>query len=225
MEPLKLTEKIENCWKTQGVWSDQGGHCERLAKVIHCRNCEVFTRAGRRLLERELPEDYLQEWTAVLANKKNDELIGTVSLLVFRIEKEWLALPSLLFAEVVDNARVHCLPHRPNPVLKGLVNVHGEVQLCVSLQALLGIESCDVEVPTSVSPRMLVMGEPGARWVFHVHEIDGIHRLHPSQIQAPPISSQKTGAGFSRGLFAWGDKSVAVLDDELLLHQLSRSVQ
>ncbi len=225
MNPLTDVEDIENCWKIIGVWSDQGGQCEKLQTVIHCRNCEVFTQAGRSLLERELPDDYVQEWTSVLADKKTDELIGTLSLLVFRIEKEWLALPSLLFAEVIEVAKIHILPHRPNPVLQGLVNVHGEVCLCISLRALLGIESLDSTAQMPNHPRMLVMGDAKQRWVFRVDEIHGIQRLHPSRIQPPPISAQKTGAGYSRGIFAWNSKQVAVLDNELMLRQLSRSVQ
>ncbi len=221
------TEAVENCWKTIGVWRSSGAvvPCEKLAEVIHCRNCEVFTRVGRSLLERDLPEEYMEEWTSILACKKSDELIGTLSMLLFRIEKEWLALPSLLFAEVVEPAKIHSLPHRPNPVLQGLVNVHGEVQLCVSLRALLGIENSQTDTNPLNHRRMLVMGKANERWVFSVDEIHGIHRLHPSRIQPPPISAQKTGAGFSRGIFTWEKRQVAVLDDELVLRQLSRSVQ
>lgn len=225
MNPIIAPENIENCWKIIGVWSDQGGQCEKLKTVIHCRNCATFTQAGRRLLERELPDDYVLEWTRVLADKKSDELIGTLSLLIFRIEKEWLALPSLLFAEVLEAAKVHTLPHRPNPILRGLVNVHGEVCVCVSLHALLGIESGNKAIPAAKHPRMLVMGDAKQRWVFSVDEIHGIQRMHPSRIEPPPISAQKTGAGFSRGIFAWDNQQVAVLDDELMRRQLSRSVQ
>jgi len=225
MKQIITTGVIENCWKTIGVWSDEGAQCDKLKAVIHCRNCEIFTQAGRSLLERELPDDYVQEWTTVLADKKSDELVGTLSLLIFRIEQEWLALPSLLFAEVLDPAKIHSVPHRPNPVLRGVVNVHGEVCVCVCLQALLGIDSCEVSPQTLNHPRMLVMGDAKERWVFNVDEIHGIHRIPPSRIQPPPISAQKTGAGFSRGILDWDNKQVAVLDDELMLRQLSRSVQ
>ena len=44
--------------------------CPRLDEVIHCRNCEVFTQAGRNLLERALPEEYKEEWGSVLVKKK-----------------------------------------------------------------------------------------------------------------------------------------------------------
>ena len=225
-----LTQETQHCWKTIGVWRQGEAVCEKLKAVIHCRNCDVFTEAGRSLLEREIPPHYTEEWTQILAHKKHDELPGTLSVLVFRIENEWLALPSVLFAEVIDSAKVHSLPHRPPPVLRGLVNVHGEVQLCISLRVLLGIETLATETPiTSTSmtspQRMLVIQHQQQSWVFSVNEIDSVRRLHPSQIQDAPISSQKTGAGFSRGIFAWEDKQVALLDETLVLRQLEHSLK
>jgi chemotaxis-related protein WspD len=222
---IALPEHPPDCWKRIGVWGKQRPRCERLGEVIHCRNCEVFTRAGRNLLERELPADYMREWTQVLATKKADEPLGTVSLLVFRIEREWLALPTLLFAEVIDPAPIHGIPHRKHPALLGLINVHGEVQLCVSLQALLGMESAREKKHTSAYQRMIVLDDRGKYWVFPVDEIHGIYRLRLDCLALPPASVGKAGAGFSKGLFSWENKQVDWLDEELLLYQLRRSVQ
>ncbi len=227
---------MENCWKTIGVWSKPGEHrCEKLSEVIHCRNCETFTRAGRNLLEQGLPEEYLREWTTVLAARKPADLVGTLSVLIFRLEQEWLALPSLLFAEVVEHAPTHRVPHRNNPVLIGLANVHGEICLCVSMRQLLGIATKDAakdSLPT-VAPssrrqftsRLLVMEKEGERWLFAVDEIHGIHRIHPSQLQSPPVSLSKSGAGFAKAVFDWERKHVGLLDEDLLLYKLTRSVQ
>jgi chemotaxis-related protein WspD len=229
---------IPNCWKIIGVWGDGKERCEYLSQVIHCRNCEVFTRAGRNLLERELPEEYMAEWTDVLASKKDLQLTGTMSVLIFRIEQEWLALPSLLFAEVIEQAKIHSLPHRPNPALLGVANVHGEVQLCVSLKSLLGIEGqrktaehrlAEAKPPekntTSLGQRMLVVDKENTRWVFPVDEIYGIQRIYPSQLGNTPVTVSKSGAGFSKGIFHWEDQRVALLDDDLLFFKLTRSVQ
>ncbi|MDM8546762.1 chemotaxis protein CheW [Candidatus Venteria ishoeyi] len=225
-DTFAITE-ITHCWKEIGVWGDAAPTCPQLKDVIHCRNCEVFTQAGRNLLEQDLPEQYRQQWTQVLSVKKTSTPANTHSLLLFRIEDEWLALPSLLFVEVVESGKLHRLPHRNNPVLIGLVNVHGEVQLCVSLKALLGI--ADAEQPLQqqqqLSKRMLVITQNNAHWVFPVDEIHGTQRIHPEQMGNAPVSVGKTGVGFSRGIFAWNEQHVALLDEELLFYKLIRSVQ
>ncbi len=219
----------QNCWKHIGVWGREQPRCEKLRQVIHCRNCELFTRAGRSLLERELPESYMLEWTRILAARKEEEPLGTSSVLVFRIENEWLALPALLFSEVLDPAPVHGVPHRHNPVLLGLVNVHGEVKPCVSLKALLGLESRKATENGPVSrhgyPRMLVMEHHGRQWVFPVDEIDGIHRVHQAMLENIPVTVSRIGSGFSRGIFQWRECCVDLLDEELILYTLNRSVR
>jgi chemotaxis-related protein WspD len=228
--PPALAPKNAHCWKTIGVWGNGKERCVHLVEVIHCRNCEVFTQAGRNLLERDLPPEYIANWTEVLACKKDEHLSGSLSLLIFRIEQEWLALPSILFAEVIEHAKIHSLPHRPNPALLGVANVHGEVRLCVNLRALLGIQVQATPAKSQkdqqrLPKRMLVVDKEGERWVFPVDEIHGIQRIYPSQLGNTPVTVSKSGAGFSKGLFHWEHKQVALLDDDLLFYKLTRSVQ
>ncbi len=225
MKDIKI--QTENCCKTKGVWGQEKPRCPELSQVIHCRNCEVFTQAGRNLLERELPEEYLNEWTRVFAAKKEDKLLGTIAVVVFRLEKEWLALPAQLFAEIIQVERAHSIPHRNNKILMGIVNVHGEIQLCVSLTRLLGIETTyDKEKDSRrVYKRMMVVNRDSERWVFLVDEIEGIYRVHPNILQNVPVTVSKSNSAFTKGLFKWQDKYVSLLDDELLLYKLTRSVQ
>ena len=62
-----------------------------------------------------------------------------VSVLIFRLGVEWLAFRTQTIAEVTTPRPVHRVPHRSNEVLLGLVNLQGQVQLCVSLHGLLGV--------------------------------------------------------------------------------------
>lgn len=239
-----------HCWKTIGVFSRGRGTCEVLDRVIHCRNCPVFTQAGRALLERDLPPGYLEEAAEALAAEKVEEAPGTESLVIFRIEREWLALPTRLLAEVVDPEKFHSLPHRKNPVLLGVVNVHGDIQLCVSLKALLEIEdapalrrdgAASFRAPVRKGPagipshrRMMVVGDPGNQWVFPVDEILGIDRVHPSLYRRTPVTVAKAGSAYTRAIFTWRLKkkgggterlNVAKLDADLILYSLRRNVE
>jgi len=215
-----------NYWKTIGVWGQsERMRCPTLAKVIHCRNCEVFTQAGRNLLERDLSVTYQNEWTRVLSEKKEEVLPNTIAVVIFRIADEWLGLPAKLFEEVIDPERHHQVPHRHNPVLMGVINVHGEIQLCVSLQELLGIaEQKERPSQRNVYKRMIMVNSESGYWVFPADEIHGIVRIHPQIFQNTPVTVSKDKAAFTKALFKWNDKDVAFLDDELLFYYLNKSV-
>jgi chemotaxis-related protein WspD len=216
----------ENCWKRIGVWGKETPRCAELKRVIHCRNCEVFTQSGRNLLERDLPEEYKEEWTQILVEKK-EEFPGTLSVVIFRIQKEWLGLPASLFAEIIEPGTVHSLPHSKNQALMGVINVHGEIQLCVSLQRLLGLETEEPQKDEGREryKRMMVVNKDGNQWVFPVDEIHGIHHVRPDRFQNVPVTVAKAKSTFTKGIFKWDDKYVAFLDDELLLYTLARSMQ
>jgi chemotaxis-related protein WspD len=230
-------DRADQCWTTIGVFSNGQGTCEALDRFTHCRNCPVFTQAGRALLEREPPSGYRREAADALAEEKAEEPPGTESMVIFRIEREWLALPTRLLSEVVDPEKFHSLPHRKNPVLLGVVNVHGDIQLCVSLKALLEIEDHpaarrDRRLPSQ--RRMIVIGEPGNQWVFPADEILGIDRVHPRLFQRTPVTVAKAGSAYTRAIFTWSRKkkggevdalNVALLDADLILYSLPRNVQ
>jgi chemotaxis-related protein WspD len=220
-----MAEKID-CWKRIGVWGQEEPRCPKLEQVIHCRNCDVFSRAGRDLLERDLPQEYQDEWSQALIEKKEEDFGGSTRVIVFRVEKEWLALPAGLFAEIIDAGTVHTIPHRRNSVLQGVINVHGEIQLCVSLKELLGLES-SVRPDDSArsSNRMMVVSKGGEQWVFPVDEVYGIHRLETHLLRNAPVTVTKSHSAFTEALFDWEDRSVAFLDHELLFYSLARSIQ
>ena len=202
--------------------------CPELERVIHCRNCELFTQAGRNLLERDIPDQYRDEWGQVLLEKKKEEASGTFPVVTFRIESEWLALPARLFAEIIDTVNIHTIPHRKKQVLRGVVNVHGEIQVCVSLGHLIGLEEEEKEREKKAEKpheRMMVVSKDGDKWVFSVKEIHGIHHIHPGLFQNVPVTVAKSKSAFTKKIFNWKDKHVALLDDELLFYSLKRSIQ
>ena len=90
------------CWKRIGIWGDESPRCQELDRLIHCRNCEVYATAGRGLLERAIPDDYRDEWTAALALTKDTERSDQRSVLVFRLGDEWFGISTSAFREVSD---------------------------------------------------------------------------------------------------------------------------
>ena len=165
-----LTElpTVEDCWNRIGVHGD--GSCPELGKVVHCHNCPVFAAAGRQLLQRRPPADYVEEWTRRLAKGEGEAAGETVPLLIFRLAEEWLGLDVTRAVEVAPARPARRIPHRSDRLLAGLVNIRGELHLCASLYELLGVTPPAPDAADGARPRLLVVEHQQRRWVFAVDE-------------------------------------------------------
>ena len=224
-DKTKTCEHMEQCWRHIGVAGDRS--CPQLAEFGHCQNCPRYAKAGAKMLDRVPPDGYAREWAALLAEEKEEEARGTAAAVVFRLGEEWLALPTDAFKEVTEVGPVHTIPHRTNNILLGLVNVRGEIQLCVSIANLLGIEQTEPERPADrhrAYPRMVVIQRGGDRWVFMADEIQGTCRFRPDELNNVPVTVANAAASYTKGVLNWQDRSIGVLDEELVFNSLGRSV-
>lgn len=219
---------VEQCWKTIGVMGD--GSCEKLATAVHCRNCPVFMEAGQQLFEREPPAAYVQEQTAVLSEEVAEEAVGSEAMIVFRIAEEWLALDVAAVVEVAELRPVHCVPHRTDRLLTGIVNIRGELQLCVSLRVLLGIDGADClsggELGEGLdsSCRLLVCEKSGQRWAFVVDEVAGVQRVAIDRLGNVPSTIAKSVKRLIKAVFRWEEKSVGRLNVDRIFASLEESI-
>jgi len=225
---------LDDCWNRIGVMGDRT--CGELKRVIHCRNCEVYSAAGRSLLERTAPTDYLQEWTDVLAdNASLNTGIGegtlvraadTISVIIFRLGNERLALPVSILQEVTPPCNLHTVPHRSDDLFLGILNIRGETLLCTSLSHLLGLESIAEPDSTSLTStrRLIVAGRNQNKWVFPVDEIHGIYRFHLDEFKEAPVVIAKAAETYTKGVVTWQNKKVNFLDCELLFYTLNRKI-
>lgn len=218
--------KIDDCWNRIGVWGRERPRCARLDEHIHCYNCEVFRAAGHRLRDRPLPADYQAEWSEIVANRKPSRETSDLAVVIFRIGREWLAMPAPVVDEIVELRTVHSLPHRPSPVLQGLVNIRGKLGLCMSLAALLGIEA-ETGAPRgkrSNYPRQLVVRDGSQVFVFAAEEVLGTHRYAAADLEALPSTLSGALTRYSTGALTVGERNVGLLDPELLFYAFSRSL-
>ncbi|MBR8837683.1 MAG: purine-binding chemotaxis protein CheW [Stigonema ocellatum SAG 48.90 = DSM 106950] len=227
---------VNDCWNQIGVGGDRS--CPELTTVIHCRNCPVYSAAGRTLLEREAPLEYVNEWTNILAKSQPDHsgsqtstavapLAQTLSVMIFRLLGEWLALPVRLFQEVTQPCAIHTIPHRSNELFLGLVNIRGEILMCISLENLLALETI-TDSPhhlSSVVPkRMVVVARDEERWVFTVDEVCGVYRFQLDELQAAPVVISKATEAYTKGVIRWQGQKVNYLDSDILFYTLNRRV-
>jgi chemotaxis-related protein WspD len=225
VEPSASSAIVKDCWTTIGVHGDAS--CPELRRHVHCRNCPVFSAGAMRLLDREAPADDLARWTSHFAQPKAVDELQTHSIVVFRIGREWLALPTPCVTEVVNRLPIHTLPHRPKGTILGLASVRGELVVCVSIGHMIGLESAPeptLKDQHGSHQRLLVIRRDQVRAVCPVDDVHGIHRFHLRELTEVPSTVAKRTATYSRALLPWRERSVGLLDDERLFHTLQRSM-
>jgi chemotaxis-related protein WspD len=217
--------KLNDCWNKIGVW---GNHeCGELKRLIHCRNCVVYSSAAAQLLGGELPKGYLQGWTTHFATEAKVESQAMQAALIFRIGAEWLALSPTNLQEIAEDRPTHAVPQARSNILLGLTNIRGELLVCVALDRLLGVEKMRPEKSTSkraIYRRLVVAGREGSRFVFPVDEVHGIQRFSPNELKGVPSTVAKARTTYMRGILPWRNQSVGCLDDQLLFDMLDRSL-
>jgi len=211
------------CWNEVGVQGN--ATCSELQKFFHCRACPVYSRMAVQLLDRPLPSDYRREWTDRFMQPRLLAAAPRASAVLFRIYAEWLALPTQAFQEVAEHRLIHSLPHRQQGVVLGLVNVRGELLICVSLGHLLGLDQDPAgHAPCRTYNRVLVTNWDGQRLVIPTHEIGCIHRFQMSEIKEPPATLARSNPTYIQGLLSWRGRTVGFLDAERLFAALNRSL-
>jgi len=213
---------IYDCWNLIGV--EGNATCRELVKYIHCRNCPVYSAASLQLLDRPLPPEYRRERAAHYAQQKQVTQPARLSVVIFRLAHEWLALPTTTFVEVAERRAMHTLPHRRRGLAMGLVNVRGELLICASLARLLGMEQTTAATIKSTThfERLLVANWEGQRIAYPVNEVHGIQRFHQEELKDPPATVGKSTLTYTRGVFGWQERTVGLLDAEALFGALNR---
>lgn len=111
MTPLTVVRMpATDCWNKIGVHGDRS--CPELAALVHCHNCPVFAAAGGQFLNAPPPQGYLEEWRDRLAMPVEETAADLVSVLIFRLGQEWLALPVQVVVEITGLRPVHRIPFR-----------------------------------------------------------------------------------------------------------------
>ncbi len=235
---------LNDCWNKIGVIGDRS--CPQLKTFIHCHSCPVYSDAGRTLFNREVPQQYLEDWTNILAEASvnmagetgHGSLMRTsksVSVMIFRLGGELLAMAVRFLQEVTTPCVIHRLPHRSNQLFLGLVNIRGETLLCVSLGYILSLTTTNSSKTTLISSslgsfnrdllkRMIVAGTSENRWVFYVDEVLGMYRFYPQELKEAPVVITKASETYTQGVIDWQDQKVNLLDSELLFYALNRKI-
>jgi len=210
----KIEVQIDDCWNRIGVWRQTEERCPELDRIVHCRNCSVYSAMGRQLLNREPPEDYRNEWTKILSKEKKKVSVNVKSAFVFRAGGEWLALPANMINEVVNMSLIHSIP----------------LELCVSIGRVLGIEKLEkpdeAEDPDYINPeRLVVVMQDNHIITFPVSEVLGIVRYTAEMIKDLPVTVSGSKAAYTMGILCIKEKDVGLLKDKPLFKTLTKDLE
>lgn len=217
-----IEEKGEKCWDELGVFGS--GICELLNEYNHCKICPVYISSGRKLLHRDIPDELIDEWTELFTLEKSKEQINKTSVVVFKISGEWLAIKTELFQEAVVYKYVHSVPGRTNKYFHGVLNVNGELLLCISMAAFLELPEAMsvIDEGKVIYKSILVLNEKAQRYAFPIDEFAGVFNVPSEIIESIPATVSKSDNTISTGLFVYNDKKVGLIDDKKLIEILKR---
>jgi chemotaxis-related protein WspD len=220
-----MTAQVDDCWNRIGVHGDAS--CPELRKWAHCRNCPVYSAAAVDLLNRDAPPGYLADRTRHFEQAADGGESETQSAIVFRLGSEWFALSTLAFDEVAGPRAIRALPHRRGGRVIGLVNVRGELLICLSLARIMGLEETEPQGPTKDRlgrRRLIIVRHAQGRLAFPVDEVQSIHRYDPVDLRAVPATVARAAASYATGVLAWADRVVGYLDGNRVVEALNRAV-
>jgi len=206
---------VTSCWSTIGIQGDSS--CPELNAHVHCRNCPVYADGAAALLDRPISTDATVDGARHFSVPKPGVERDALSAVVFRLGTEWFALPTSVVAEVAERRAVHTVPHRRTGAVFGVVNVRGELLVCVSLARALGLETTvtSAEGRQSVAhERLLVVHKGSVRAVLPADEVAGIQRFSTRELRDVPTTVRKAATAHSRAVISWRDQVLGLLDDQ-----------
>ncbi|KVD33529.1 chemotaxis protein CheW [Burkholderia ubonensis] len=233
--------RIDDCWNRIGTRGD--GSCPRLAVHARCLNCPVFAQAAATLLDRPLSDADFAEAARTAheahdthqapPDARADDANAPQTALAFRIANEWLGLPVPALRQIDGPRPIHPLPHRRNGVVLGLVNVRGTLTIAASLGALLGLDlGLDLEHDAAgrhasrhAHARLLVVEHRGDTVALPVDEVEGVLRFAASALLPAPTTLAHAATMHTRGLLAWRDTTLGLLDADRVFDSLARSLR
>lgn len=238
---LAPAQAVDPCWRHVGVRGD--GSCPQLATHVHCRNCPVYGQAAVALLDTlaagaQAVTD-VTDMTGVaessgradaadaaahrLGRAADDAQGPTLACLLFRVGREWLALPATALGEITTPCPVHSLPHQRHAAVLGLAGVRGQLLVCISLAALLGEQTARDDTPVQ-GARVLILGQGRSAIALPVDEVAGVERVAQDSLQALPTTLSRAALPYLQGLLHCQGRSVGLLDPERLRQALLESL-
>lgn len=175
-----------------------------------------------KLLDKTPNSTYVQEWTDILSHERGSVHLKAVqSILLFKIGNECLALKTSVVKEVIGMRLIRVIPHLTDGILNGIINLRGQLALCIALEKVLQIDTPSIDNSNNTS-KMISIGLNDSNWVFIADEVFGIHLIYEGDITNTPVTVAKSTANYLKGIISIENKTASLLDEELLFYSLEK---
>ncbi len=214
-----VEEKIRaSCWSSEGLWGDMT--CPRLKELGHCFNCEVYAAAGKVLFDKDATKrrrDFPLETVRQTPDISEEAKGKTASYFLFKLGCENFAIDLKGVVRVTHPRGVHRIPHRDDKIVRGLVNIGGEIMPAASLCDVLGIP----RPPDSAEKgRMFVYRIASDAFAFQTNSALGVARVSEADVADAASVENAMKSPFVDKAFLWRGEMVSVLDMQLVFHAI-----
>ncbi len=219
---VDIEEKIRaSCWSSEGLWGKMS--CERLKELGHCFNCEVYAAAGRELFDKDASKrrrDFPINTAA--KNDSSDENKGkTASYFAFKLGDLNFAMDLKGVVRVAHPRVVHRIPHRDDKIVRGLINVGGEIIPAASLCDIL-----EIQRPKSdpAKDRIFVYRMGTDVFAFQTNAALGVARISEKDVLEASETEGALKSPFVERAFLWRGRTVSVIDSQLVFHAIFKKL-
>ena len=162
-----------------------------------------------------MPDNYIDINTEAYRQSKSNEAQNLTSCVIFRKDNEWLALSSAILNEISERKSIHSLPHFSSKLIAGLVNIRGELEICIALENALSLKHHEVQ-SERISARMIVIVLDSGKYVIEADEVHGIFKVPADSIKQPPVTLSQDENNLISGVFDYDDRHIGLLDSKRL---------
>ena len=200
------------CWNGEGIWGDCS--CPRLAGVVHCVKCPVYSAAAGELFARPIPADYFDEWAGAFEHSSETVSEGAGGrVFLFSMCGRLFALPSKSVSAVVSMRMIHRIPHRRDEALLGLANINGDLVPSFDLAKLFAVSESDGRRKC-----IIVCSEGGDRFAFTAESAKGTVQPDSGTSERADVSDP----WYVGGKFKFGGIDAVLIDYEILIGAITK---
>lgn len=153
-------------------------------------------------------------------NKKNQILLesGTNELEVmeFTIDDRHFGINVAKVVEIMQYSKVTPMPNS-NPFVEGIFKPRESIMTVINLAAYMGLPSEGHEERNI----LIITNFNKINTAFHVHSVEGIHRISWEDIEKPDITIYGGEEGLATGIARFENRLITILDFEKILSDIS----
>lgn len=181
----------------------------------HSKDSHESMRArSRTLFDRAMPASVLAENTRRLSHALEGDPGDLVGILLVRVSDTRIGLLSARISHVDLVPRIHGVPHRSSPLVRGICSVRGRIRPCGDLHELLQCGAAPRRV--SGEMRIVMVGDDTSDIGFVVDEVLGVTRCEREEITSIPSTASPAIRSCAREMIVFNGESMPLLDADLV---------